>query len=307
MFRNVAFSIVFHVALVVAAYVGLPSFNDFEDVQDVPISVEIVTVSDDTNLPTKPKEPEPPKEEVKAEPKPTPKPPAPPPAPKGSVEAPPEPEPLPEPEEEKVAVIVNPDPKPKKEAKPKPKPEPKEEPKKVEAKKRAPTPIPPRKPKPPDQFASVLKTLEELKTAPREETPKEQKKAEPKRDFASMMENALESDKSRMDIGPELTISEKDLVRRQIQRCWNLPAGAKNAHEMIISIRMAMNPDGTVQQARILDDARMSTDPFYRTMAESALRAALNPRCQPFKLPPEKYQRWKDMKLTFDPREMLGL
>lgn len=306
MFRNVAFSILFHVALVVGAYVGLPSFNNFEEFQDIPITVEIVNVTEETNLPTKPKEPEPKKEEAKAEPKPPPKPPAPPPAPKGSVQEPPAPEPLPEPEEEKVAVIVNPEPKPKKEAKPKPKPE--DKPKKVASKKRAPTPIPPRKPKAPDQFASVLKTLEELKTAPApKKKEEEKKKAEPKQDFASMMANALESDKVRTDVGPDLTISEKDLVRQQIQRCWNLPAGAKDAHTMIIGIRMSMNPDGTVQQARILDQGRMGTDPFYRTMAESALRAALNPRCQPFKLPPDKYQRWKTMKLTFDPRDMLGL
>jgi len=302
LFRNVAFSVLFHVGLVVAAYVGLPSFHDSELYQDVPISVEIITVTDATNLPTKPKEPEPKKEQAK--PKAPPKPPAPPPAPQGSVQEPPAPEPLPEPVEDKVAVIVNPEPKPKKEAKPKP--EPKDEPKKVASKKRAPTPIPPRKPKAPDQFASVLKTLEELKTQPRPE-PKEEVKADPKPDFASMMANALESPKPRTDIGPDLTISEKDLVRQQIQRCWNLPAGAKDAHTMIISIRMVMNPDGSVQQARILDQAKMSTDPFYRTMAESALRATLNPRCQPFKLPPEKFDRWKTMKLTFDPRDMLGL
>ena len=305
MFRNVAFSVLFHVGLVIAAYVGLPSFSDRDEFQDIPISVEIVNVSDETNLPTKPKEPEPKKEVAKAEPKPPPKPPAPPLAPKGSVEQPPAPEPMPEPVEEKVAVIVNPEPKPKKETKPKP--EPKEKPKKVVAKKRAPTPIPPRKPKAPDQFASVLKTLEDLKTQPPEKKEDKKKKAEPKRDFASMMENALESPKARTDVGPDLTISEKDLVRQQIQRCWNLPAGAKDAHTMIIAIRMVMNPNGTVQQARILDQSKIGTDPFYRTMAESALRAALNPRCQPFRLPPEKYERWKTMKLTFDPRDMLGL
>lgn len=303
MFRNFALSIVFHVVVVVAAYVGLPGFNSFEEFQDIPIAVEIVNVTDETNLPTKAKKPEPKKEVAKERPKPPPKPPAPPPAPQGAVEQPPEPEPVPE--EEKVAVIVQPEPKPKKEAKPKPKAQ--DEPKKVETKKRAPTPIPPRKPKPPDRFASVLKTLEEFKEAPPPEKQEEEKKVKPKRDFASMMANALESDRVRSDIGPDLTISEKDLVRQQIQRCWNLPAGAKDAHTMIIAIRMVMNPDGTVQQARILDQSRMGTDPFYRTMAESALRATLNPRCQPFKLPPEKYERWKTMRLNFDPREMLGL
>ena len=76
---------------------------------------------------------------------------------------------------------------------------------------------------------------------------------------------------------------------------------------MQISIRITMTPEGRVRTARILDQSRMSSDPFYRTMAESALRAVLNPRCQPFKLPPEKYARWKNMKLNFDPKDMFGL
>ena len=301
MYRNAAYSVLFHIVLVVAGYVGLPSFSDIEHSQEVPISVEIINVSDETNLPTKPKE-QPKPEVAKAEPKPPPKPPAPPPAPKGSVEQPPEPEPEPEPELEKVAVVV-PEPKPKKEAKPKP--EPKPEPKKTAAKKqRAPTPIPPRRPAPPDQFASVLKTLEELKTAPRQEQ-QDEKKAEP--DFADMMKTALESDSPSTDIGPELTITEIDLVKQQIKRCWNLPAGAKDAHTMVISIRVAMSPDGLVQQVRMLDSARMNSDPFFRTMAESARRATLDRRCQPFRLPLEKYEHWKTMKLTFDPGKMFGL
>ena len=300
MYRNAAYSILFHIVLVVAGYVGLPSFTDIEHSQDVPISVEIINVSDETNLPTKPKE-DPKPEVAKAEPKPKPKPPAPPPAPKGAVEQPPEPEPEPEPEVEKVAVVV-PEPKPKKEAKPKP--EPKPEPKKTAAKKkRAPTPIPPRRPAPPDQFASVLKTLEDLKTAPRQE--KKDEKPEPS--FADMMKDALASDTPRTDIGPELTISEIDQIKRQIAPCWNLPAGAKDVHEMVISVRLAMNPDGTVQQVKVLGNALNHSDPFFRTMAETAQRATLDRRCQPFRLPLDKYQRWKTMKLTFEPGKMFGL
>lgn len=300
--RNVVISVLLHAVIITVAYFGLPSFDEAVDVADLPINVELVTVSDVTNLPTKPKDAKP---EAKPAPAPPPKPPAPPPAPQGSVEEPPAPEPVPEPEEEKVAVLTTPEVKPKKEAKPKP--EPKDEPKKTESKKRQPAPLPPRKPKPPDEFQSVLKTLEQLQSAPPPKQDTAKKDAPGEMDFSSMMENALESDKQRLDIGPELTISEIDLVRRQIQRCWNLPAGAKDAHTMQISIRASMNPDGTVRTARILDSARMGSDPFYRTMAESALRAVLNPACQPFKLPPEKYARWKDLKLNFDPKEMFGL
>ena len=38
--------------------------------------------------------------------------------------------------------------------------------------------------------------------------------------------------------------------------------------------------------------------------AESALRAVQ--RCAPFNLPVEKYDSWKEIIMTFDPREMFG-
>ena len=67
---------------------------------------------------------------------------------------------------------------------------------------------------------------------------------------------------------------------------------------------MAMNPDATVREARILDQGRLHSDPFFRAAAESALRAVLNPRCNPLKLPLEKYNQWRNMILIFDPRDM---
>jgi len=264
------------------------------EVVDVPISVEIVNVTDVTNVPSKPKKIAP-KPVKKEKPKP---PPPPPKAPQGSVQSPPEqkPEPKPAAPKEAVAVIDEPEPEPIE------KPKPAEEPKKAEVKKQTPAPLPPRRPKAPDSFESVLKTLEELK-----KTPPPPKKPDPEMDFAKMMENALDKPNQRDDVGPKLTISEIDLVRQQIHRCWNLPAGAKDAHKMLISIRVVMNPDGHVRSARILDKSRMSSDPFYQAMAESARRAVLNPNCQPFKLPPDKYDRWQTMLLNFDPKEMFGL
>jgi hypothetical protein len=74
---------------------------------------------------------------------------------------------------------------------------------------------------------------------------------------------------------------------------------------MTVEIRVTMNPDGTVRDAQVQDNARMTADPFYRAMAESALRAVLNPRCQPFKLPKDRYDVWQTLALNFDPREML--
>jgi hypothetical protein len=103
-----------------------------------------------------------------------------------------------------------------------------------------------------------------------------------------------------------VTISEIDSVRRQIERCWNLPAGARGAENMVVSIRVEMNIDGTPGVAAVVERERMRGDPSFRAAAESALRAVLNPRCHPFGLPRDKYGSWKTMTLVFDPKEMFG-
>ena len=64
-----------------------------------------------------------------------------------------------------------------------------------------------------------------------------------------------------------------------------------------------MNQDGTVRSAELLNSDRMS-DPFFQAAAESARRALLNPRCQPLKLPPEKYDQWQTFTITFDPKDV---
>ena len=317
---GVSISILLHVVMVVVAYLGLPNLRR-EVMMETPIMVEIVNVAEITNAPqeqVKAKEekkaaveeakPEPPKPEP---PKPVAKV-APPPAPE------PQPAPAPAPEPEEVAIVPPPpDAKPK--AKEKPKPEPKPEPKPVV--KQAPKPKAPdalvrtkpkRKPKPPDAFAGVLKTLKDLTKQPtvaaKPPEKKEEKKEEKKNttpSFEEQIAKALGSKKRSFDQSRPLSISEIDLVRQQIAKCWNLPAGAKDAGNMVIEIAVAMSSDGTVRSANIKNTG-LQSDPFLRAMAESALRAVLNKHCQPFKLPRDKYDRWKTMTLVFNPKEMFG-
>jgi hypothetical protein len=42
---------------------------------------------------------------------------------------------------------------------------------------------------------------------------------------------------------------------------------------------------------------------FYKVLAESALRAIRI--CQPLRVPPTGYEKWKDLQLNFDANEML--
>ena len=282
------YSVLSHAVIMVIGYFGLPFIQREAVLTDTPIMVEIVNVSELTNAPPpKPEKKPPPKAEKKL-PLPPKKPP--------QTAAPPPPPPAKDPE---VAALPA-EPKPK--AKPKPKPEAKPKPKPIRKLAKA---KPRRKPKPPDAFTSVLRTVEKLKNRPPpKENKKEDKKPEKKETFEQQMAQALMSRTARHDPLRSLAISEIDLVRQQIRECWSLPAGAKEAENLSIEIKMAMNPDGTVRQARILDQNRLQSDPFFRAAAESALRAVLNPHCNPLKLPPEKYQQWQNMILIFDPRDM---
>ena len=282
------YSVLSHAVIMVIGYFGLPYIQREAVLTNTPIMVEIVNVSELTNAP-------PPKPEKKPPPKAEKKPPQHPKKPSQTA-APPPPPPAKDPE---VAALPA-EPKPK--AKPKPKPEAKPKPKPIRKLAKA---KPRRKPKPPDAFTSVLRTVEKLKNRPPpKENKKEDKKPEKKETFEQQMAQALMSRTARHDPLRSLAISEIDLVRQQIRECWSLPAGAKEAENLSIEIKMAMNPDGTVRQARILDQNRLQSDPFFRAAAESALRAVLNPHCNPLKLPPEKYQQWQNMILIFDPRDM---
>ena len=60
----------------------------------------------------------------------------------------------------------------------------------------------------------------------------------------------------------KVTISEIDVLRQQIAGCWNIAAGARQAEALSVEIEMRMNPDATVRTARVVDGARMNSDPF---------------------------------------------
>lgn len=339
--RSFSASVALHAVVVLLAWLGLPLFARELPPQPRVVALEVVRVSERSAAPpavlapTPEKKPEsaPPKPEAKPkpEPKPQPEPKAeqkPAPAPKPRAEAKPTPEPAkaaeaPEPKAEpKAEPPKAPEPEPVAMTEPEPKPEPKPE-SKPEATPKAKAPPPPAKkpaapvkepakaeskpapkkpkatPSPPSDFARLLKDLSERKAASpttADEPPLEQQ-------VAALPDT---SPVTGQDSVAQVTMSEIDVVRRQIERCWRVPAGARDAEDLVVRIRVHMNQDGTPASAEILDRARMAQDPPYRTAAESAQRAVLNHRCHPFKLPPEKYEYWQTMTLVFDPKEMLG-
>ena len=110
-------------------------------------------------------------------------------------------------------------------------------------------------------------------------------------------------DKSLNNVG--LTLSEEDALKAQIFGCWSIPLGLPYNENLMVRIKLKLKPDGTIIDSEILDHARMNKpgQNFYKVLAESALRAIQ--LCQPLRVPSTGYERWKDLQINFDAREML--
>ena len=75
--------------------------------------------------------------------------------------------------------------------------------------------------------------------------------------------------------------------------------------DLLVRIKLELKQDGTIMKSEILDHQRMNRQgqKFYKVLAESALRAVR--LCQPLKVPPTGYDKWKNIQLNFNPTEML--
>ena len=102
-----------------------------------------------------------------------------------------------------------------------------------------------------------------------------------------------------------LTLSEEDALRAQIFGCWSVPLGLPYDEDLLVRIKLELKQDGTIMKSEILDHQRMNRpgQKFYKVLAESALRAVK--LCQPLRVPNTGYERWKELQLNFDAREML--
>lgn len=294
--RSLIWSATLHVVVVVLMVVGLPRLWDRSHVADTPMIVEVVKIDEKTTAKEQPKRQE---EIKKAEKKAPPPPPEPKPrtAERPPPPAPPAPPSIPErprPEAEKVPAIEKTPPKAKVPEKPKKAPEVQAQtpPKTIEKARPKRRPLPPKD----DFLQSVLRDVSPEERGEKQEKPD---KTPPK---PQPQERVKEN---RAPLDAVATVSEKDAIRQQIEKCWVIPAGARDADKLVVSVRIWVNPDGTVRDARILDQGRMS-EPFFRSAAESAMRAVLNPRCSPLPIPPKKYDQFKEMVLDFNPKDAAG-
>ena len=128
-------------------------------------------------------------------------------------------------------------------------------------------------------------------------------KSEIKEILKDSQDQIEEKKESNVDLG--LTLSEEDVLKSQIYSCWSVPLGLPYNDNLLVRIKVKIKPDGTILKTEILNHERLNMpgQGFYKVLAESALRAIK--LCQPLTLPADGYERWKELILNFDAREML--
>ncbi len=273
------------------------------------------TGDNDVDLKTPPT-PEPSKREVQktAEPPPAPKP-----TPK------PEPKPEPEPRQAEAeptpvpATEVRPEPQPKQDVQPDPAPEETvvaEAPEAESVSLPNSAPVPQSRPQPPK--ASTAKAPDRKDAEKPAQKTAAKQKSEKSDELFDEVAALLNKDKasgggakrsqeqaslggSRNTPGEKLSQSEMDALRGQIQRCWNVPAGALEADNLKVSIQMNLDASGNIEGSpRIISGGSGSM--VERAAAESARRAVL--QCAPYNLPAAKYDTWSEVIVHFDPSDM---
>lgn len=328
---GVAVSIVGHAAILGFGFVAFPDARPFTPESIEALPVELVEISEVTDLLAGDKDAEAvsaekpqPKPEVKAEapaPDPAEKPAEKPVEAARQAEAPPppptelEPAPEPEPEPQELAALPEPAPEPLPAAEPEPVPEP-EPPKPVESRvpkarpkppKAAARPDPPAQPKP--EEADRLEELARAEPEP-EFNPDDIAAVLNKQEPAGGgdPEPAFEpATIGSIDGNAEAAMTQAWMAAlgSKLARCWRPPVGVREAKTLKVTIAFTLLPDGSLAALPTVKSAGF--DQLSMVAAETALRAVAE--CAPYDdiFPPDRYDIWsQSIELDFDPREMFG-
>lgn len=329
-------SVIGHVALLAWGLFSLPAMQlDASDLETIPI--EFVSIDDLTSIDAgvrtaalleqetpvepvqEPVEEEPPPLPM-PEPVPEPQPEPPPPPPPEPVLPPPEPEVAPEPPPEPAPALEPAPPPPEPAPEPMPQPEPQ-----AEAVPEPPEPQPAvEEPPEPTELASLPpEQVPVPRVRPERPVPPPQpQRAEPEKDLVDEITSVLQQTETQPEPEPEtpatpaeptlggntptlnarMTVNELDALRARLASCWNIQLAPPDPEDMRVRVKMYLNPDGTLAQQPEVVEAR--SNQYAQSAAESALRAVR--RCAPYNLPAEKYDSWREIVVTFDPREMFG-
>jgi hypothetical protein len=97
-----------------------------------------------------------------------------------------------------------------------------------------------------------------------------------------------------------------DYMKTRITQCFSMPAGAEDVNRMRVVVRILLTQEGKVVGVpEVVESSGQTSENagFFRAFTESTKRAIL--RCQPYVLPPEKFQFWREQEINFNPSDLV--
>jgi hypothetical protein len=150
----------------------------------------------------------------------------------------------------------------------------------------------------------------QIEVAPDTKPVKAPPKKQLQQDFSDLLNDLTKPQKGKrgarsiQGAGSEsaMTADLADALTSQIYRCWSPPTGVPHAEDMLVTVHLSLNPDGTVAQP-----PQSSADfggPYREAAIEAAERAIQ--ACGPYKLPTNRYSEWRQSVVEFNPRNLTG-
>ncbi|WP_371226151.1 energy transducer TonB [Roseovarius sp. 2305UL8-3] len=105
--------------------------------------------------------------------------------------------------------------------------------------------------------------------------------------------------------GPPLTSGEKDALRVAVEQCWNVGSLSSEALNTTVVVGVKMSEDGKPQTNSIqMLSSSGGSGAAAQQAYEAARRAIIRCGARGYDLPVEKYDRWRDIEMTFNPEKM---
>ncbi len=265
--HSLVISGIVHTGLLVFAAMDIPWFDSVEDAEMIVIPVEVLPIAEETRTMEIAELPDPEREK-----------------PKPPEQRPQRVENLPPPPPGMQSTM--PLPTQPVEEKPAPKPKPPVQ------RAQAPTVTPKSKPRPPSRLdIAALRNL----------VPEQSLEERIAEKIGPQEQQATSLDVQRQ------TMSISAAIRKKIEdQCWSPPVGADTSQSLRVTVQVYLAPTGELARPPVAEDyARMNG--FLKVAADSALRAVR--MCAPYddiNLPKEMYDQWKEIKMNFDPTQMVS-
>ncbi len=102
----------------------------------------------------------------------------------------------------------------------------------------------------------------------------------------------------------QVTATALDWLRQRVGQCWSIPAGARDAGKLVVTLRFQLDIEGRIVGQPYVE--RTTSHPAAAAAASSAMAALI--QCQPYdRMPKETHHLWADIRMNFDPSVMVGL